>query len=115
MLLLSLPLPVPLTLTLIQGGSSKRYFAENSSVRVAQGVSGAVQDKGSVLQFLLYVIQGVKHGFQDMGCESLTVLHENTAAGKNRFEVRTSAAQVEGSVHSLHSYERDSQFNIGSK
>lgn len=92
------------------GGSSKRYFAENATIRVAQGVSGAVQDKGSVLQFLLYVIQGVKHGFQDMGCESVKVLHENTAAGVNRFEIRTAAAQTEGSVHSLHSYERDSQF-----
>jgi len=93
------------------GGSAKRYNAENLTIRVAQGVSGAVQDKGSVLQFLPYVIQGVKHGFQDMGTDSMQSLHQATADGKIRFEIRTAAAQTEGSVHSLHSYERDTAYN----
>ena len=63
------------------------------------------------MQFLPYVMQGVKHGFQDMGCKDLPALHAATAQGTTRFEIRTAAAQTEGSVHSLHSYERDSQFN----
>jgi IMP dehydrogenase len=92
------------------GGSAKRYFAESQTVRIAQGVSGAVQDKGSIISFVPYVLQGAKHGFQDMGYKSIDDLHQGTSSGKTRFEIRTAAAQVEGSVHSLHSYERDTAF-----
>jgi len=91
-------------------GSAKRYNAETSIVRVAQGVSGAVQDKGSIISFVPYVIQGIKHGFQDMGVQDIDSLHTASGNGNVRFEVRTAAAQVEGSVHSLHSYERDSTY-----
>lgn len=35
--------------------AGQRYFAENTNVRVAQGVSGAVVDKGSVRDLLTYV------------------------------------------------------------
>lgn len=41
-------------------GSEKRYFASGSVVKVAQGVSGAVADKGSLKQYIPYIISGVK-------------------------------------------------------
>ena len=57
-------------------GSAKRYFADTAVVRVAQGVSGSVTDKGSVVDFIPYMTQGCKHGFQDMGVRSVNNLHE---------------------------------------
>jgi len=85
---------------------AKRYFSENETVRVAQGVSGYVSDRGSVHKFMPYITTGVKHGMQNVGAKSLTILHEMNSNGALRFEVRTSAAIVEGGVHSLHSYEK---------
>mmetsp|Transcript_8070 Transcript_8070/g.10507 ORF Transcript_8070/g.10507 Transcript_8070/m.10507 type:complete len:512 (+) Transcript_8070:156-1691(+) len=88
-------------------GSSKRYFAEGkNTIKVAQGVSGAVVDKGSVGRFLPYLKQGVSHGLQDLGVKNLIELHDKLYKGDIRFELRTHAAQREGSVHSLHTYEK---------
>ena len=79
---------------------------EGQRVKVAQGVSGAVVDKGSVRRFLPYLAQGLKHGMQDIGAKSVSDLHGMRESGSLRFELRTSAAQREGGVHNLHSYER---------
>ena len=85
-------------------GSGSRYFSD--TIKVAQGVSGTVVDKGSIRRFVPYLLQGVKHGLQDLGVRSVSQLHEYTRTGLNRFEVRTHAAQREGGVHNLHSYEK---------
>jgi IMP dehydrogenase len=87
-------------------GSSDRYFANNKTVKVAQGVSGAVVDKGSVRKFVPYLVQGVKHGFQDLGAISVDALREFREKETLRFELRTHAAQREGGVHSLYTYEK---------
>ncbi len=88
-------------------GSAQRYFSETDRIRVAQGVSGSVVDKGSIQRYLPYLIQGVQHGFQDLGCRSLPVLQEALYSGRLGFELRSAAAQVEGGVHGLHSYEKN--------
>ncbi|MBX2860418.1 MAG: IMP dehydrogenase [Vampirovibrio sp.] len=87
-------------------GSATRYFSDSDRVRVAQGVSGAVVDKGSILRYTHYLIQGIKHGFQDLGARSVPALHKNLYENRLLFERRTAAAQAEGGVHSLHSYEK---------
>merc|ERR1719388_63468 len=87
-------------------GSDDRYFGANTQVKVAQGVCGTVQDKGPIEAYIPYLTQGVKHGMQDIGCESVQKLQEALYAGKLRFEIRSPAAQREGGVHGLHSFEK---------
>lgn len=87
-------------------GSEKRYFASNAVVKVAQGVSGAVTDRGSMGRYIPYLTTGVRHGLQDLGTISLADLHKRRESGLLRFEVRSPAAQREGGVHGLHMHER---------
>ncbi|KAI9007434.1 inosine-5'-monophosphate dehydrogenase [Phycomyces nitens] len=86
--------------------ATKRYFSEGDAVKVAQGVVGNVVDKGSVRKFLSYLHTGVQHSLQDIGCRSLADFHTSVANGTVRFEKRTAAAQMEGGVHGLHSFEK---------
>ena len=84
-------------------GSAKRYFAEGQGIKVAQGVSGSVVDKGTIKKFVPYLIQGVKHGLQDIGARSVKQLNAMREEGRMRMEIRSAAAQKEGGVHSLFS------------
>jgi IMP dehydrogenase len=94
------------SLDAMKKGSDDRYFGTTSQLKVAQGVSGSVQDKGSLHKYVPYLIQGIKHGLQDIGTKSVEQLAVDLAAGKLRFELRSPAAQREGGVHGLHSFER---------
>ena len=87
--------------------AASRYYSEGDNVKVAQGVSGSVVDKGSVHRFIGgYLYTGVQKSLQDIGCQSIEQLHRESAQGAIRVEKRTASAQLEGGVHNLHSYEK---------
>ncbi|KAI3414521.1 Inosine-5'-monophosphate dehydrogenase (IMP dehydrogenase) (IMPD) (IMPDH) [Psidium guajava] len=86
-------------------GSDARYLGDTSKLKIAQGVVGAVADKGSVLKFVPYTMQAVKQGLQDLGAQSLRDAHDMIKTTL-RLEVRTGAAQIEGGVHGLVSFEK---------
>jgi IMP dehydrogenase len=97
-------------------GGDKRYEtkADDRKVKVAQGVSGSVLDKGPLDEYVPYLVQGLRQSLQDMGIRSVTALHGALVSGDLRFERRSAAAQVEGGVHGLHSYS-DSGLGLRSK
>jgi IMP dehydrogenase len=78
-------------------GSEKRYIWEDNRtaavIKVAQGVSGAVQDKGTMLRYMPYLTQGVRHGMQDAGVKTIDDIWTKLYQGELRFEIRSPAAQ----------------------
>lgn len=88
----------------MDAGGGKRYLSEDNKVVVPQGVSGTVLDRGSLADYVPYLMKGLQQSFQDMGHANTDSLREALYSGTMRFEHRTAAAQAEGTVHSLHSY-----------
>lgn len=95
-------------------GGDKRYIWDTTSevsqisqtIKVAQGVSGAVEDKGTLKRYIPYLMQGVRHGLQDGGILSVKDAHKMLHNDQIRFEIRSPAAQKEGGVHGLHSFQK---------
>lgn len=86
-------------------GGAKRYLYNDEGIKVAQGVSGFIVDKGSMLELVPYISQSLRQSLQDLGTRSIPVLHDAVANGVLRYERRTHSAQREGSVHNLLSYD----------
>lgn len=87
-------------------GSETRYHSDTQSLKIAQGVSGAVKDKGSIRRTVPFLAQAVKQGFQDMGVSSIAMAREKLYDGSMRMEARTNAAQAEGNVHDMLAFEK---------
>ena len=93
----------------MEAGGAKRYFAEDAKIIVPQGVSGSVMDKGSMHDYVPYLLQGLKYSFQDIGVRDIKSLHEKLYSKELRFELRSAMAQREGHVHDIYSY-KEPQF-----
>lgn len=94
------------SLEAMSAGGDKRYMtrADDRKVKVAQGVAGAVLDKGPLDLYVPYLVQGLRQSLQDMGVKGVSALHTSLQDETLRFEHRSHAAQIEGGVHGLHSW-----------
>lgn len=88
----------------LKRGGEKRYFSDKDKIQFAQGVSGSVVDKGSILQFVPYLMQGLCHSMQDLGYKTIPELHNALYNGTLLIEARSASAQKEGGVHSIYSF-----------
>ena len=88
------------SLEAMKDGGDKRYFSHDLKIKVAQGISGTVVDKGSLYNLVPYIEQSLKLAFQDIGAKSIAELHEPSIL----FEKKSQSAQIEGNVHNLHTY-----------
>ena len=86
-------------------GGVRRYASEETKTLVAHGVSGTVVDRGPLTTFIPHLIQGVRDSLQKVGYRTLAELREALHSGGLRFEPRSSSAQIEGTVHGLHSFQ----------
>jgi IMP dehydrogenase len=85
--------------------SLTRYLNDKNSLRVAQGVSGIVSSKGSILRYIPYLVKGIKMGFQDIGYKTIPELHMANNNDEIRYEIRTFSSYREAQIHSLVSVE----------
>ena len=90
----------------MKDGGNKRYFSNEDDIQVAQGVVGAVIDRGSLLDFIPYLTNGLKHAFQDAGFKTVLKLREALHRGKLRMQIRSISSIKEGGVHDLYQYEK---------
>jgi IMP dehydrogenase len=94
------------SLEAMKKGSETRYHSDTQAIKIAQGVSGTVRDKGTVSGIVPFLAQAVKQGMQDLGASSIVMARQQLYNGEQHMEARTNAALKEGNVHDMHSYEK---------
>ena len=89
----------------MEKGGGKRYLYGDRSIKVAQGVSGLVLDRGSMFNLVPYIVQSLRQSLQDFGQRSVAEIHRAIESDEFRYERRSHSAQREGAVHGLVAYE----------
>ena len=85
--------------------SKTRYFS--NQIKIAQGVTGLVTSKGKLSTYIPYIIQGIKHGLQDIGVDNIDILHNGVYNGDILFELRSMNSIREGDVHNLYNFKKN--------
>ena len=79
------------SMDVINKNRSARYLSHD--IKVSQGVVGSVISKGSLRQYITYIIQSIKHGIQYIGSEDIKTLHCLNRLGNIYYEIRSAQAQ----------------------
>ena len=53
-----------------------------------------------------FLCQALRQGFQDLGLRSIPAAHAALPSGQTLLEARSSAAQAEGNIHDMHSFNK---------
>ncbi|CAD2103041.1 inosine-5'-monophosphate dehydrogenase, putative [Plasmodium vinckei] len=91
-----------------QFNSKSRYLVEDkifgtvydptNDIKISQGVSASLVDKGSVLNLIPHLVKAVKHGFQSIGAKNIQQLHSKLYSGDLKFDIRSINSIKEGKV-----------------
>ncbi|CAD2090246.1 inosine-5'-monophosphate dehydrogenase, putative [Plasmodium vinckei brucechwatti] len=91
-----------------QFNSKSRYLVEDkifgtvydptNDIKISQGVSASLVDKGSVLNLIPHLVKAVKHGFQGIGAKNIQQLHSKLYSGDLKFDIRSINSIKEGKV-----------------
>ena len=84
--------------------SSERYLSQNEKIKVAQGVSGTILTKGSIFTYVPYLIQGIKHGLQNIGAKNINILHN--MINSIEIEIRSPSSIKDGEINGLYDVSR---------
>ncbi|CRG96755.1 inosine-5'-monophosphate dehydrogenase, putative [Plasmodium gallinaceum] len=83
---------------LVEDKKISSFDDQNEEIKVSQGVSASLVDKGSVLNLIPHLVKAVKHGFQSMGIKNIQELHKKLYSGDLKFDVRSFNAIKEGKI-----------------
>lgn len=83
-------------------GSSVRYGVQNLARRVPEGVMGMVPSRGSVSDWIPFLMQGVKQGLYKLGHKSVDDIQDKLTKNDIHLEKRSEEAKREGDIHGLY-------------
>jgi len=83
-------------------GSSVRYGIQDETIRVPEGVTGMVASRGSVEEWIPFLMQGVRQGLYKLGLKGVETIHEKLLSGDMHLERRSEEAKREGDIHGLY-------------
>jgi IMP dehydrogenase len=89
------------SLEAMRKGSADRYGLSSNAAMAAEGVEGAVADKGPLSNYVRHLVQCLKQSMQKIGGKTIGELQE-----KSSFVLVSAASQIEGGVHDLVTYEK---------
>ncbi len=88
-------------------GSSVRYGIQQSALKVPEGVEGMVPTKGSIIDWVPCLMQGVRQGLHKLGLKGVEDIRQKTKENRIELERRSEGAKREGSVHNLYEVQFD--------
>ncbi len=88
-------------------GSSARYGIQKSSLKVPEGVEGMVPTRGSIIEWIPCLMQGVRQGLHKLGLQGLEDIAQKINQNKIELERRSEGAKREGSIHNLYEVQID--------
>ena len=92
----------------MQRGSKDRYFQEDATKLVPEGVEGRVPYKGPLSEVVFQLVEGLKHGMGYCGTRTIEELKTNS-----KFVRITSAGLKESHPHNINITKEAPNYSLG--